>query len=84
MNVSCAAPPRLALFPALIAIALVAGCDGKDDNPGSPDPGGIPLRFIVKGCIPAGFFLLLLQGISLGIHSLLQILGIETEEGKEA
>ena len=50
---------------------------------GSPDPGGIPLRFIVKGCIPAGFFLLLLQGISLGIHSLLQIVGIETEEGEE-
>ena len=51
---------------------------------GSPDPGGIPWRFIVKGFIPAGFFLLLLQGISLGIHSLLQILGIETEEGKES
>ena len=50
---------------------------------GSPDPGGIPLRFIIKGCIPVGFFLLLLQGISLGIHSLLQIVGIETEEGKE-
>ena len=49
---------------------------------GSPDPGGIPLRFIVKGCIPVGFFLLLIQGISLGIHSLLQILGIETEEEK--
>jgi TRAP-type mannitol/chloroaromatic compound transport system permease small subunit len=51
---------------------------------GSPDPGGIPWRFIVKGFIPAGFFLLLLQGISLGIHSLLQILGIETEERKES
>ena len=50
---------------------------------GSPDPGGIPLRFIVKGFIPAGFFLLLLQGISMGIHSLLQILGIENEERKE-
>ena len=44
---------------------------------GSPDPGGIPFRFIVKGTIPAGFCLLLLQGTSLGIHSLLQILGIE-------
>jgi TRAP-type mannitol/chloroaromatic compound transport system permease small subunit len=44
---------------------------------GSPDPGGIPLRFIVKGCITVGFILLLLQGISLGIHSLLQILGVE-------
>ena len=45
---------------------------------GSPDPGGIPFRFIVKGCIPAGFLLLLIQGISLGMHSLMQILGIET------
>jgi TRAP-type mannitol/chloroaromatic compound transport system permease small subunit len=50
---------------------------------GSPDPGGVPFRFIVKGTIPVGFFLLLLQGTSLGIHSLLQILGIEkTEEVK--
>jgi TRAP-type mannitol/chloroaromatic compound transport system permease small subunit len=49
---------------------------------GSPDPGGIPLRFIIKGCIPVGFVLLLIQGISLGLHSFMQILGIEdaTEE----
>jgi len=47
---------------------------------GSPDPGGIPFRFLVKGCIPVGFSLLLLQGLSLGMHSLLQILGIESEE----
>lgn len=47
---------------------------------GSPDPGGIPLRFIIKGMITIGFILLLLQGISLGIHSLLDILGKETEE----
>jgi TRAP-type mannitol/chloroaromatic compound transport system permease small subunit len=44
---------------------------------GSPDPGGIPYRFIVKGLIPFGFSLLLLQGLSMGIHSLLQILNIE-------
>ena len=44
---------------------------------GSPDPGGIPLRFIIKGCIPIGFTLLLLQGLSLGVHSLMQLLGIE-------
>ena len=47
---------------------------------GSPDPGGIPFRFILKSCLPIGFTLLLLQGISLGIHSLMQILGIETAE----
>ena len=47
---------------------------------GSPDPGGIPFRFLLKGCIPVGFTLLLFQGISLGIHSLMQILGIEKKE----
>ncbi len=47
---------------------------------GSPDPGGIPFRFVLKSCLPVGFTLLLLQGISLGIHSLMQIVGIETAE----
>ena len=51
---------------------------------GSPDPGGIPFRFIVKGCIPAGFFLLLIQGLSLGVHSLMRILGIETAKEEES
>jgi TRAP-type mannitol/chloroaromatic compound transport system permease small subunit len=51
---------------------------------GSPDPGGIPFRFIVKGFIPVGFVLLLLQGISLGIHSFLQITGFETAQEEEA
>lgn len=51
---------------------------------GSPDPGGIPYRFIVKGFIPLGFSLLLLQGVSLGIRSLLEILGLRDGTGKEA
>ena len=44
---------------------------------GSPDPGGIPFRFIIKGAIPVGFSLITIQGLSLGIHSLFQVLGIE-------
>lgn len=51
---------------------------------GSPDPGGIPFRFIIKGTISVGYFLLILQGVSLGIHSLLQVLGIETVEEEKA
>lgn len=39
----------------------------------SPDPGGIPFRFILKSCIPAGYALILLQGVSLGINSLLDL-----------
>jgi TRAP-type mannitol/chloroaromatic compound transport system permease small subunit len=51
---------------------------------GSPDPGGIPYRFILKGCIPAGYALILLQGISLGMNSLLAILGYIPQPEKEA
>jgi TRAP-type mannitol/chloroaromatic compound transport system permease small subunit len=46
---------------------------------GSPDPGGVPYRFILKACIPVGFSLMTLQGISLGIKSLLTILGVKTD-----
>ncbi len=42
---------------------------------GSPDPGGLPLRFIVKSAIPVGFSLLLLQATSLIIKSVLIIQG---------
>jgi TRAP-type mannitol/chloroaromatic compound transport system permease small subunit len=49
---------------------------------GSPDPGGIPYRFLIKGCIPVGFFFLGLQGISLFIRSLAIITGHETAEGE--
>lgn len=41
---------------------------------GSPDPGGLPARYIIKSAIPIGFLLLFLQGISLAIKSLLIIL----------
>lgn len=46
---------------------------------GSPDPGGIPYRFLLKACIPAGFILVLLQGLSLGIKSLFTIAGYQSD-----
>jgi TRAP-type mannitol/chloroaromatic compound transport system permease small subunit len=46
---------------------------------GSPDPGGIPYRYVIKACIPAGFVLIALQGLALGLRSLLVILGREAE-----
>ena len=50
---------------------------------GSPDPGGIPYRFIVKGTMTVGYALLLLQGLSMGLHSILQVLGVETDREEE-
>jgi TRAP-type mannitol/chloroaromatic compound transport system permease small subunit len=49
---------------------------------GSSDPGGIPCRFILKGLIPLGFSFLLLQGISLGLKSLLTLFGKDLTEGE--
>jgi len=43
-------------------------------NEGSPDPGGLPARYVVKAAIPIGFTLLLLQAISLLIKSLLTLI----------
>ncbi len=40
----------------------------------SPDPGGLPARYILKACIPIAFFLLLLQGLSAAIRSLFAIM----------
>jgi TRAP-type mannitol/chloroaromatic compound transport system permease small subunit len=37
---------------------------------GSPDPGGIPHRYLLKGLLPVGFALLLLQGIASALASI--------------
>ncbi len=48
----------------------------------SPNPGGLPARYLLKACIPAGFFLLLLQAVSLTFQSLLTILGKAEHSGE--
>ncbi len=50
----------------------------------SPDPGGIPYRFIIKAALPVGFILLLLQGLSMGIHSLMHLLNADPTEEPES
>ena len=49
----------------------------------SPNPGGLPYRFVLKLVIPVGFLLLALQGIALAFRSLLKILGEATEDESE-
>lgn len=46
----------------------------------SPDPGGLPFRYLLKAMIPAGFVLLILQGISEGFKNLLIITGHDKEQ----
>jgi TRAP-type mannitol/chloroaromatic compound transport system permease small subunit len=49
----------------------------------SPDPGGLPARYIIKAFIPIGFSLLLLQGISLALKSLVTIVNPSKTEDNE-
>lgn len=44
-------------------------------NEGSSDPSGLPARYLIKGVIPIGFFLLFLQGISLFLKAVLVLKG---------
>jgi TRAP-type mannitol/chloroaromatic compound transport system permease small subunit len=50
---------------------------------GSPDPGGIPFRWVIKACIPLGFTLVLMQGISMGFKSILTICDIPSTKDAE-
>ena len=49
----------------------------------SPDPGGLPYRFILKSAIPIGFLLVLIQGVSLAFTSFATVMGWIDEEGVE-
>ncbi|NIO08016.1 MAG: TRAP transporter small permease subunit [Deltaproteobacteria bacterium] len=46
---------------------------------GSPDPGGLPARYILKTAIPIGFFLLALQGVSQTIKNAHLLFGKKTD-----
>lgn len=73
----------------LIPFAIVAILASKDfvinsfmAGEKSPDPGGLPARYILKAVIPLAFILLLLQGFSELFKSLLTLLNrtSDTEE----
>jgi TRAP-type mannitol/chloroaromatic compound transport system permease small subunit len=71
------------LFPGIILIIYTSSIFAWESMKfleGSPDPGGIPFRFIIKGCIPMGFVLFFFQGISMFIRNLYIILGIKTNK----
>ena len=43
-------------------------------NETSPDPGGLPARYLIKSAIPLGFGLLMLQGVVLILNSIKTLL----------
>lgn len=49
-------------------------------NEGSPNPGGLPARYLVKGAIVLGMFFLFLQSISLILSCLMTIMGFQNPQ----
>lgn len=45
---------------------------------GSPDPGGLPWRYLLKAAIPMGFFLVLLQGVAHMLRCVVYLVNAET------
>lgn len=45
----------------------------------SPDPGGLPMRYLLKAMIPAGFVLLIIQGLSQAAKCLMVITGYKRD-----
>ena len=49
----------------------------------SPDPGGLPGRWILKLMIPAAFILMGLQGFSMFLHSIMEAAGLADEKRED-
>ena len=52
-------------------------------NEGSPDPGGVPARWLLKGVILLGFALLAVQGVSEAIKNFFWAMGWEEPEARQ-
>ncbi|GJM30235.1 MAG: C4-dicarboxylate ABC transporter [Cyclobacteriaceae bacterium] len=67
----------LLLFPFCI-ILITEGFDFVANSfrlsESSPDPGGLPARYLIKAAIPVGMGLLLIQAVSLACQSVLTII----------
>lgn len=72
-------------FPACILVIYTSWPfvrNSWDILEGSPDPGGIPARFVLKSMIIVGFALLALQGVSQAIKSFYWAMGWEEPEAR--
>lgn len=46
-------------------------------NEASPDPGGLPARYIIKAFVPLGFFLAAMQGVAMTLQGIIQLKQME-------
>lgn len=51
---------------------------------GSPNPGGLPFRFVPKAFVAVGFVLIALEGLATAIRSALDLLGVPPARGRSS
>jgi len=59
------------LFIAWLALHFVG--QSWEVAEGSPDPGGLPARYLLKAFVPLGFFLIAVQGIAMTLSGIAQL-----------
>jgi len=62
-----------ALFIALISLQFVKMSYNLHEI--SPDPGGLPARYLLKAFVPVGFGLVAVQGVAMMIDGIIKLLG---------
>lgn len=78
--------PALVIVPSMLFIAWLSlgfVSMSLDTMEGSPDPGGLPARYLIKAFLPLGFFLIALQGIAMTLQGIAKLKTMEqTTHGK--
>lgn len=68
--------PGLVIVPTMLFIALLSLQFVEMSwsiAEASPDPGGLPGRYLIKAFVPLGFFLVALQGVAMTIYGIVQL-----------
>ena len=68
--------PALVVVPGMLFVAWLSldfvGMSW-DITEGSPDPGGLPGRYLIKAFVPLGFLLVALQGVVMTLQGIVQL-----------
>ena len=75
--------PSLVIIPTMLFIAWLSlnfVSMSWEVSEGSPDPGGLPGRYLIKAFVPLGFFLIAIQGVAMTLYGIIQLKKTERAE----
>lgn len=75
--------PALIIVPTMLFIAVLSlkfFSMSWEIREVSPDPGGLPARYLIKAVVPVGFFMVALQGIAMTLYGITKLKTLEETE----